>query len=404
MQTPLFRQVSLERLSSPEQLDQLLVIVKIKGWIALLTLLLLLISLLTWSFLGRIPITASGKGVLLDPRGLQTVSSRTNGRVLRIFIQTGQEIKKNQVLLILDNPLLERKERELIQEIANLQEDLFKEKALVEEEMKLRKVEAERKLKLETLLLENYQAKLALLKHELSLCKTEEKSRLEQEILEQKNVVETQNASMDLAQMQLMLQQTNERVWDLERALITQKEELHGIQAQKEDLAVKAPVEGQIIEIDTAVGRAIEAGEPLFWIQAAERKKLLSFYSFVPLQTGMQIQVGMSAQISLMNVDAQSYGQIAGKVSRSLPYAAALSAQYLAGIPSRILKEYLQADPAAHLVVIDPLLDPSAPTGYRWTTGKGPSPEEIQPGAVGEVLTLLESKRPISYAIPIFKE
>ena len=118
MQTPLFRQVSLERLSSPEQLDQLLVIVKIKGWIALLTLLLLLISLLTWSFLGRIPITASGKGVLLDPRGLQTVSSRTNGRVLRIFIQTGQEIKKNQVLLILDNPLLERKERELIQEIA----------------------------------------------------------------------------------------------------------------------------------------------------------------------------------------------------------------------------------------------------------------------------------------------
>lgn len=62
----LFRQESLERLSSPEQLDQLMQIVTPKSWIPLGTLGVLVVAGLIWSVVGQIPITVSGRGLLVE--------------------------------------------------------------------------------------------------------------------------------------------------------------------------------------------------------------------------------------------------------------------------------------------------------------------------------------------------
>jgi hypothetical protein len=64
-QNSIFRQESLERLSSPEQLDQLIQVVTPKSWLPLATLGSLVFLLMLWSIFGRIPITATGKGVLV---------------------------------------------------------------------------------------------------------------------------------------------------------------------------------------------------------------------------------------------------------------------------------------------------------------------------------------------------
>lgn len=65
--TSIFRKESLERLSSPEQLDQLMQVVNAKSWMPLATLGSLLALAVIWSVLGRIPITAIGKGALVHP-------------------------------------------------------------------------------------------------------------------------------------------------------------------------------------------------------------------------------------------------------------------------------------------------------------------------------------------------
>lgn len=61
----LFRQESLERLSSPERLDELMTIVNLKTWLPLGTIGLLLGLGLIWSIVGRLPVTTSGRGVLV---------------------------------------------------------------------------------------------------------------------------------------------------------------------------------------------------------------------------------------------------------------------------------------------------------------------------------------------------
>jgi hypothetical protein len=62
----LFRQESLERLSSPERLDELMKLVTLKTWLPLGTLGLLLGLGLVWSMVGRVPITVQGRGLLVQ--------------------------------------------------------------------------------------------------------------------------------------------------------------------------------------------------------------------------------------------------------------------------------------------------------------------------------------------------
>jgi len=63
----LFRKQALERLSSPEQLDQLMQVVAPRSWLLLAGLGLLLTTLLLWGVFGKITTTVQGRGVLSEP-------------------------------------------------------------------------------------------------------------------------------------------------------------------------------------------------------------------------------------------------------------------------------------------------------------------------------------------------
>lgn len=61
----LFRKVALERLASPEQLDQLLQGTSIRSWILLLALLGILAILVVWSVLGQVSTQLQARGALI---------------------------------------------------------------------------------------------------------------------------------------------------------------------------------------------------------------------------------------------------------------------------------------------------------------------------------------------------
>ena len=103
----IFRQESLERLSSPEQLDQLMHVVNPKSWLPLASLGVLMFLAFLWSIFGRIPITTAGRGVLVNPTPgsgeLVGLTYFNSGEVARI--QPGMKI-----LLIPDSTGLEHGE------------------------------------------------------------------------------------------------------------------------------------------------------------------------------------------------------------------------------------------------------------------------------------------------------
>ena len=120
-ESKLFRAKSLERLSSPERLDQLMQVVNPKSWLPLITLGALVATAGVWSVFGRIPITVEGRGVLIYPSKVVPLQSKGEGQLLDLKIQPGDTVKKGDIIATVDQIDL-RKQLELVKaKLAQLQ-------------------------------------------------------------------------------------------------------------------------------------------------------------------------------------------------------------------------------------------------------------------------------------------
>ncbi|MEO1365639.1 MAG: NHLP bacteriocin system secretion protein, partial [Acidobacteriota bacterium] len=120
----IFRKVAVERLRSPEQLDQLMQATSPKGWIALLALIGLLGVALFWGFFGSIPTTAAGQGILLRRGGVQAVIATGAGQVEEILVGVGDRLEKGQVMARIRQEGIERQIEEFEARIEAVLQDL----------------------------------------------------------------------------------------------------------------------------------------------------------------------------------------------------------------------------------------------------------------------------------------
>lgn len=117
MSQGLFREVSLERLSSPEQLDELIKVTSPKAWLALIAIGCILVSAIAWGFFGSIPTKINGEGILLNNGGVFSVQHHTSGRVIDVRFKLGDIVKKGDVVARIELP-------DLVKQINNLQSTL----------------------------------------------------------------------------------------------------------------------------------------------------------------------------------------------------------------------------------------------------------------------------------------
>jgi HlyD family secretion protein len=111
----IFRKESLERLSSPERLDQLFYVVKPQYWLFIASTAALLFLLALWSVLGRVPVSAEGAAILVRPKKVVGFQSRSQGQVQSLAVDVGHAVRKGDLLATLRLNDLE-KELELEQE------------------------------------------------------------------------------------------------------------------------------------------------------------------------------------------------------------------------------------------------------------------------------------------------
>ncbi|NET31679.1 MAG: NHLP bacteriocin system secretion protein [Cyanothece sp. SIO1E1] len=120
----LFRKESLERLSSPEQLDQLMQVIGPKSWIPLATLGSLVFIALVWSIFGRIPITVAGQGILIRPRRVIDFQSTSAGQLTALNVKDGQCVEKGEVLATMDPSDLKQQLQQEQDKLAQLQRQI----------------------------------------------------------------------------------------------------------------------------------------------------------------------------------------------------------------------------------------------------------------------------------------
>jgi multidrug resistance efflux pump len=106
MNNEVFRKVSVERLSSPEQLDTLMRVTSPKGWLALAALGLLLVSAIAWGYWGTLSTRIGSQGVLIQPGGLQNIYSESSGTITDIRIGKNDYVNKGDVVARIEQPVI----------------------------------------------------------------------------------------------------------------------------------------------------------------------------------------------------------------------------------------------------------------------------------------------------------
>ena len=69
MATPIFRKSALEKLTSPEQLDQAITITNPRSWLAVVGIALTIAAALTWGIWGSVPTRVDGSCIIMHRDG-----------------------------------------------------------------------------------------------------------------------------------------------------------------------------------------------------------------------------------------------------------------------------------------------------------------------------------------------
>ena len=104
MSRQIFRQTSLDHLSTPEQLDQVMRVTSPAAWLTLTTVFVLVVGSVIWSFIGTVPVKVTGRGILLSADGVLDVVSSSQGRVTRFLVRPGEWVEMGNVVAHVAQP------------------------------------------------------------------------------------------------------------------------------------------------------------------------------------------------------------------------------------------------------------------------------------------------------------
>ena len=118
MAKQIYRKALLERMSSPDQLDKMIVITSPSFWLALLGGTAIVVVALVWSVFGRLPIKTEATGVFVPEQGTFYLAANTSGIVSALQVEIGDYVEQGDVVMTLSdedvqqelNALLERRE------------------------------------------------------------------------------------------------------------------------------------------------------------------------------------------------------------------------------------------------------------------------------------------------------
>jgi HlyD family secretion protein len=408
----IFRETATERLSSPEQLDQLVAITRPFDWAAAIAMALGLIVLVTWGVLGKIPTRVEGEGILLSSGGrvVDAVAS-VAGRLASIDVAVGDEVAADQVIAHLGQTEVEQRltqAREVLREREREHEELNG--AIAREiETKLANYEAQESGLKEAIAAADQRAiylTADIAKLEPAVAngfvtrKTVEDRRVDLNAAKLR-IIDAQNEILKLKAQRLDLQsqrdrdrmQSQFRVNDAKRLVEQLSAELD------RGSRLLAPAAGRVIEIKVSPGSVLAVGTPVIEIETSGQTLGATIY--MPPDRGKDIKPGMLVRVEPTMIAREEYGAIIGTVVAISAFPVTPQGMAADLHNDTLVKRFSEKGaPYAAQVRLD--ADASTISGYRWSSGKGP-PVRLSAGTLTRAEVTTREQAPIRLVIPFIK-
>ncbi|PYR70370.1 MAG: NHLP bacteriocin system secretion protein [Acidobacteria bacterium] len=411
----IFRKVALDRLASPEQLDQLMQVTDPRGWIALVGLSFVVATAVAWGVLGSVHQNVHGAGILVRSGGVFEVVPLAGGRVIDVSVAPGAVVNAGQVVARLDQP-------DLLEGLARAKATL----AALRDEHQQTIEYGDKDIVLQTSYLKEQRTTIehAIAAAERNMAWYQEKIAsqqglvtdgllLKQALLTTQQQYDAANerladARSQLAQLEVreleLHNKKDEAIEDSELKLEEHERALSELERElKAKSEVVAPQGGRILEVMTETGAVVAAGQPVLSLDLTGRTvKDLEAVMYVPSIQGKQIRVGMPMLVAPATVKQEEFGMMLGRVTYVSDFPATMKGMQRMLKNERLVAGLAGSD-APYEVHADLVLDPATVSRYRWTSSQGP-PTKIESGTLAAASITVTTRRPIELVIPLIRE
>ena len=100
----IFNPKALEKLHSPDKLDNMIRITGPVGCMGLATVAMLCFAIVLWSVYGSFTEKAEGYGLILDSAGVVNISHTVSGKVTDVYVKTGSRVQKGDLVARMEQP------------------------------------------------------------------------------------------------------------------------------------------------------------------------------------------------------------------------------------------------------------------------------------------------------------
>lgn len=417
MSAGFFRKAALEKLSTPEKLDQLIQVISPKGWIALVTVVIALSTGICWSIFGGVKTKINATGVLLGG-DVHEVVSTSQGQLMDLKVSIGQKIKEGDVIAIIEQP-------EIIQQIEEAKAVLSERKIELErissfgnQDNRLQGQLVEQKRVSIQAQIETEKKNLGFLNNQLQteknlldkgLITKSQLNNTELQVETSKNTIENlKKQIIEISSQQLNINFDQEHKIDAQKQMISEAE--RSLEHLKERFEIqtniKSPYSGEVVEVLTDAGVVVTQGTPLFKLKNTEEfashKNKLRGVLYIPSQDGKKIKENMEALVVPSTVQPQEYGFMKGKVTYVSEFTITQKGM-MASVKNEQLVESLLSLGALFEVYIEFEEDPDSYSGFKWTSAKGPE-IIIREGTSCMAKVTVKKEPPIAIVIPALKK
>lgn len=408
----LFRESTLDRLSTSDRLDQTLAVSSAKGWLALSMLGGMTASVFAWSILGEVSTFVSAPGILLGRGGVivDAVSTGT-GSLTDVLLAVGDRVEEGSVIAVIVDSEAEEQHRTAVAVVDEAARGLEALRAARDAENAVRAENVARQRRRHETMEESARDSVQVAREFLEATRVfvaeglvtridlDQSQRAfdgaqrelfailrEREELEYDEVRRRHEQEAEIAEQEASLQAAKHAVSELEARLATHE--------------ILAPVAGRVAEIKAAVGAVLNAGAPVLSIRPATES--LEALIYVAPVDGKRVVPGMQVLVSPSSARREEYGAIRGRIAEIAAFPASQQGM-VAVLQSPDLAEAFSSEgpPYAGRVTLD--TDPLTASGLAWTSSRGAG-LTVSSGTLVDVEIKLASRPPITLVAPALRQ
>jgi HlyD family secretion protein len=376
------------------------------GWISLVSVTVLIALAILWGFLGQMPRTVGGQGILIRGGNVYDVVSSGSGIITQICVSANQTVAVGDVVAYIDQP-------ELKLRIRNAEEGLKESKiqsdrALQAEEDIIQLESGSLRQERTNLVqgLDNFAKQIAALENKLA----RQKEALDKGLITETTYYSTEAELFSVFQAKSQALVRLNQIGSSEMDRRGQIEQQRGARQQRLDEArqgldlmqqqllqtsmIKSPYAGVVLELTSDAGNMIAAGMRILSLEKTEAD--LHTVAFIPAADGKKVRPQMEVRVFLSTVKKEESGYIIGVVRSVLPFPSTQEGMM------RVLRNQ---DMVRHLmeqgtpIEVDIDFIKTGPGTYKWSSAKKTPP--ITSGTLCQTAIVVEKVRPITLVLPM---